>query len=88
MATSEEGSVFGCQEVRGDAVLDNRLSSAAHVPAMALTDDEDDGEEVVEVAEMDVGLGRKQADGMIVGRIERKAHLVDRFDPLNVGSSP
>jgi hypothetical protein len=55
---------------------------------MALADDEDDGEEVAEEAELDVELGRKQVDGMIVGRVERKAQLVDRFDPLNAGSSP
>jgi hypothetical protein len=55
---------------------------------MALADGEDDGEEVVEETEMDVELGGKQADGMIVGRVERKAQLVDRSDPLNAGSSP
>lgn len=88
LVTSEEGNVFCCQEVRGDVVLDNGLSSAAQVRVMVLADDEDDGKEAVEEAEMDVDLGRTQADGMIVGRVERKAQLADRFDPLNAGSSP
>jgi hypothetical protein len=68
-------------------VLDIGLSSAARVPTRALADGVIDSE-AVEEAEINVELGSKQADGMIVGRVETNAQLVYRFDPLNAGSSP
>lgn len=84
VATAEEGSGFGFQEV----VLDNRLSAVSAVFLKALDDDEKYGEKSIKEAEVGAGLGWKQADGMIVGSDEGKTQFLDVFDPLNAGSSP